>query len=499
MGYACQERFFPLGVSRGLIGSMSDRAESGIRAVRHVSHSGGSGGDRRLYALALALLVMSAGTLYVFGVPPKYLAAILFFLAIAFAALLWGRGSAIVAAITSVIMFGSLFVRSSVPSLRIGLVLVGFIAAGLAMGTLSDRMGAARQKARALAEGKQLLRAVLGTASVGGLAAVLHALMIPPGRAGRLMSVGPFSLTIVLIALLWGRGPSMAAAIASVILVDYLFILPPGRFSVPSRGEGALLFGFIAAGLVVGTLSDRMRAARQEARALAESEQLQRTLLQVISHDLKTPLTTIMGSLHTALDKRLDLEEETCRELQIIAYDQARRLNRLVTGILEIIQLEAGAIRLRREPCRLEDVVDEALSQLRETLGKRQCRIVFPPSLPEVPVDAVLLSQAVANLLDNAARYSPDSSPIEITGIPSGGHVIVDVADRGLGIPASDLERVFEKFYGLRQASAQTNAARGAGLGLAVARGIVEAHGGRIWAEQRHGGGTIIRMSLPLA
>ncbi len=206
-----------------------------------------------------------------------------------------------------------------------------------------------------------------------------------------------------------------------------------------------------------------------------------------------------MGSLHTALDERVDLDEEARRELQSIAYYQARRLNRLVTGILEMTQLEAGVVQLRREPCQLEDVVDEALSQLRETLGKRKCQIVLAPSLPEVSVDAILLSHAVANLLDNAARYSSSTSPIEVIATPSDGHIVVSVADRGPGIPAADLERVFDKFYGLRQSSAQTNSASGAGLGLAVARGIVEAHSGRIWAEQRQGGGTIIRMSLPLA
>lgn len=481
----------------------SKGAEYQVRPIGPARRHAGAAREWSAYLLIAGFVAILAAALNAFGIPLRRPTAILFLLTIVLSGLFWGRWPPIIVAIGGV-LFIDYFLTGppgafSAPSWRETILLSGLLAAGLAVGALSERMSAIRQKVRALAESGQLLKMLLregaGAALVVVLALALNAFRAPPGR---LVVIGPFFLIIGLTALLWGGRPASVAAIVAVIMVDYFFFGRPNDFSAPSPRETALSLGLLAGALLLGTFADHMREARREARRLTQSDRLQRTLLRVISHDLKTPLTTIMGSLQTSLDQRLNLKEETRRELVTIAYDQANRLNRLVTGILEMTQLETGAVGVRREPCQLADVVHEALGQLHETLHEHQCQITLPPSLPAVKADLVLLSHALANLLHNAAKFSPSASPIEITAVVSDGDVMVSVADRGPGIPAGDLDRVFEKFYGLRRSPTQPSSMGGAGLGLAVAKGIVEAHGGRIWAEQREGGGTIIMMSLPL-
>ena len=315
---------------------------------------------------------------------------------------------------------------------------------------------------------------------------------------GQLAVTAPFLLAVVLIAVVWGRGPAIVAALASVILFNYLIIPPAPSFSVPTSEEGILLISLLAVALVLGTLKDRILRVEREVRELAASEKLQKTLLDAISHDLKTPLTAIMGSLNIFLSEGQHLGESDRQELVDVAYDQAKRLDRLVTGVLEMTRLEAGAIRLRREPGQVAEVIREAMAQLREALAERRCRIVIPQGLPSVSMDAVLLSHAFVNILDNAAKFSSMDAPVDVEARAADGHVLIDVADRGVGVLADELDRIFEKFYHRRQSNALQSAASGTGLGLAIAKGIVEAHGGRIWAEQRAGGGTVIKVSLPV-
>ena len=328
------------------------------------------------------------------------------------------------------------------------------------------------------------------------VAVVLYALGVAPGQ---LAVTVPFLLAVVFIAVVWGRGPAIVAALASVILFNYLFIPPAYSFSVPSAEEGLLLISLLAVALVLGTLKDRMLRVEREVRALAASERLQKTILDAISHDLKTPLTTIMGSLNTLLSEGQRLGEGDRQELVVVAYDQAKRLDRLVTGVLEMTRLEAGAIRLRREPGLVADVIQSAVAQLGETLVERRCRIEIPPGLPSVSMDPVLLSHALANVLDNAAKFSSMDTPIDVEAHAADRCVFIGVADRGVGVPADELDRIFEKFYRRMQSDALQGAASGAGLGLAIAKGIVEAHGGRIWAEQRVGGGIVVSVSLPVS
>jgi two-component system sensor histidine kinase KdpD len=343
--------------------------------------------------------------------------------------------------------------------------------------------------------GKQWVLYPLSVFLVMLVAAVLYIAGVAPGQ---LAVTAPFVLAVVFIAVMWGRGPATVAALANVIVFNYLFIPPAFSFSVPTTEEGLLLMSLLAVALVLGTLRDRVRRAEQEVREFGARERLQKTLLDAISHDLKTPLTAIMGSLNIILSEGQGLTAGDRKELMAVMYDQAKRLDRLITGILEMTRLEAGAIRLRREPTQLTDVIEIAMAHLPEMSTERRCRVKVPPGLPLVLIDSVLLSHALANLFDNALKFSPTDAPIEVEARQADGHVLIGVADRGIGVPADELDRVFEKFYRRKQADAVQAAATGTGLGLAVAKGIVEAHGGRIWAEQRRGGGIVVRVSLPV-
>jgi two-component system sensor histidine kinase KdpD len=157
-------------------------------------------------------------------------------------------------------------------------------------------------------------------------------------------------------------------------------------------------------------------------------------------------------------------------------------------------RLESGALRVAQEACDVQDLVGAALAQLTNRLAGRPLIVDVPADLPLVQVDFALMTQALANLIDNALKFSPADAPVEFHACAADGRLEIHVADRGIGIPAEDLERVFDKFYRVQRA----NQAGGTGLGLAIARGIVEAHGGHIRAENRSGGGTLIRLTLSL-
>ncbi len=334
--------------------------------------------------------------------------------------------------------------------------------------------------------------------SIGSIllvSAILYAFRIAPGA---LTVALPFVLAIVVVAVLWGRGPAVIAALVSAVVINLLFVPPSDGFSIPTGDEGLVAVSFLVIALVLGTLKERVGAVEQTNRDLALSQQLQKTLLDTISHDLKTPLTTIIGSLNTLVSERSNLDEQSRLELVTVAYDQANRLNRLVSGVLEMMRLEAGATHLHRAPCSIPELVRDLVTSLRETFGARECRVAVPPELPSLSIDATLLAHALANVLENAAKFSPADAPIDVAARAEDGQVIISVADRGVGVPVAALDHIFEKFYRLRQTALLGPAVAGTGLGLAIAKGVVEAHGGRIWAEPRLGGGTTIQVSLPL-
>jgi two-component system sensor histidine kinase KdpD len=276
-------------------------------------------------------------------------------------------------------------------------------------------------------------------------------------------------------------------------IVGVLGVRPkePGRQL--TAGQRRLLQAFASqASLAI----ERVQLAGQarQIELLQATEQLQNALLNSISHDLRTPLVSITGALSTLSMQDDELHDEDRRSLIDTAYEEAHRLNRLVSNLLDMTRLEAGAMRVARELTDVQDLIGSALGQIENRLTDRNVHVEISPEMPLVPLDFVLIVHALVNLLDNALKYSQDGSPLEIQAQMSDGEVQISVLDRGIGIPAGDLSRVFDKFYRIHRPEHVT----GTGLGLAISKGIVEAHGGRIWAANRPGGGTIVTIAVPL-
>jgi two-component system, OmpR family, sensor histidine kinase KdpD len=231
------------------------------------------------------------------------------------------------------------------------------------------------------------------------------------------------------------------------------------------------------------------------AQILRETEKLQTALLNAVSHDLRTPLVSIIGVLSSLQEEGMNLDESAKQNLVGVAREEAERLNHLITNILDISRIEAGAIKIARHPSDVQELIGAVLEQMGSSVRSRSIQIDIPADIPLVLVDFGLMVQTIINILDNALKYSPAESQIDIKASRSRHEVQIEIADRGIGIPPENLLRVFDKFYRIQQPD---NVA-GTGLGLSICKGIVEANGGRITAENRPGGGTIIRLILPVA
>jgi two-component system sensor histidine kinase KdpD len=236
----------------------------------------------------------------------------------------------------------------------------------------------------------------------------------------------------------------------------------------------------------------RLSDETERAQVQIETERMRSSLLSSVSHDLRTPLAAITGAVSGLLesDKKLDPHSQ---ELLQIAYEEAERLNRLVGNLLDMTRLESGSVEVDKEWQPLEEVIGTTILRLESILQDHPLKTHIPDDLPLVPIDSILIEQVLVNLLENAVKYSPVQSPIDLSAWTEEGEVVVEVADRGTGLKPGDETRIFEKFYRVRPTTIG-----GVGLGLAICRAIVEAHGGRIWAANRSGGGASFRFTLPL-
>ncbi len=257
------------------------------------------------------------------------------------------------------------------------------------------------------------------------------------------------------------------------------------------------LAGQAALALERVTLAERAEREQVE----AEAERLRTALLSSLSHDMRTPLGAITGAASSLLEDRGALSEYARHDLLKAILEESQRMNRLIANLLDMIRVESGALEVQRDWQPLEEIVGVALIRLEERLKGHPVEVRLPPDLPLLWADGLLLEQVFVNLLENAAKYTPEGTPIRISAAPADGQIVVDVADRGPGIPPGEETRVFEKFYrvpaGVDRGGGGTGG--GVGLGLTICRGIITAHGGRIWAEQRPGGGAVFRFAIPVA
>jgi two-component system sensor histidine kinase KdpD len=302
-----------------------------------------------------------------------------------------------------------------------------------------------------------------------------------------------YILAVAFSSLREGYGAAVLTSVLSLICFNFFFIPPEFTFHVADAQYIITFIGLFSVGLIIADLNARTRRQaeaayrrEQQTALLREKEKLQSTLLNSISHDLRTPLVSITGALGSLKEEDSLLSEAARQDMLEAAYEDAERLNRLVGNMLEMSRLEAGSLQLKREYYDIQEIISVAREQLREVLKKREIKADIEPNLPLLSVDLVLFAQVLVNLLDNANKYSPSDKPIEIRAYQNKGLFIIEVADRGIGIPEPELRHIFEKFY----RASSVNGRTGSGLGLSICEGIVELHGGKIHAENRQNGGA---------
>ena len=309
----------------------------------------------------------------------------------------------------------------------------------------------------------------------------------------------------------WERGEAAGAGTGTLPQIGWVFrplVGVRGRAGVAgievdarsAPGEERLVTAMLDQGAVALERA-QLAAVTVENEALRRSDKLRAALLNSISHDLRTPLSTVMGSATTLIDYGASLRPEVASDLLISIREEAERLNRYVGDLLDMTRLEGGALTTRTEWTDARDVLGAAIQRVERRLGLRTLSRDFPAELAVVQVDPGLLEQAIVNVLENAIAYSPDGSPIEVAAYEDRGSVLIAIEDEGPGIPRADIDRIFEKFRRLEEPSDRTpnDRNKGAGLGLSIARGFIEAMGGRIAAASPlfEGRGTRILISLP--
>jgi K+-sensing histidine kinase KdpD len=324
-------------------------------------------------------------------------------------------------------------------------------------------------------------------------------------------------LVTMFCALLWRSGPALWASVIQVICLNYFFIPPYHTLTIADPANWIAFSAFVITAVVVGQLSARAetRAEQAEARRLeieslyrelrkatdeaAEAELLRRSealksaLLDAVTHDLRTPLTSIKASVTTLLSETND---ELLRELLEVIDEEADRLNHFIQGMMDLARLESGTLRLKHSVTTVPDVVEIAVQRAEPLLSKHRVEITLQEELPELRVDAHAISEVLYTLVENAAKYSAAGSLVQISAKQDSNSVKIEVQDEGPGIAAELRSKVFEKFF---RGNATASARPGFGLGLSIAKGIVEAHCGRIWIEpNRDGVGTLICFSLPI-
>jgi two-component system sensor histidine kinase KdpD len=453
--------------------------------------------------------------------------AILYSFAVVCNALLWGRRAAILSAISGALLFDLLFMPAdsgfAVGDLRYliapaGLITVGLIVSKWTITAREHRCGAGLREAdiaslysltKSLAEENELDR-ILDEI----LRHVIRTFRRPvalflPGAApnSRLISPGLVPETSI-AAWVFEHGEEAGCGTAQFPdsriryqpmktwqgVVGVLGVLAGNRKGLLLRNRQELLNAFMNQAALAITRAN-LAGKAQRTELLLDSDKLQKALLNSVSHDLRTPLVSVIGGLNSVLHDSALLDASTQRTLLQTARDEAVGLNRLIQNLLDMTRLEGGAILAKTQPCDVQDVVGAALEQLGEAAHNRPISIQIEPSLPPVPMDHALIVQVLVNLLDNALKYSPFDSPIEIDAALGHDEVRIRIANSGKEIPPQELDRVFDKFY----RGTSTGGARGVGLGLSICKGFVEVHHGRICAEPRPRGGIGITFSLPLA
>jgi two-component system sensor histidine kinase KdpD len=230
--------------------------------------------------------------------------------------------------------------------------------------------------------------------------------------------------------------------------------------------------------------------------ALKQSDELKSALLASVSHDLRTPLTSIRAAVDSLLQEDVEWDKTALREFHVIIREEVERLTRLVQNLLEMARIEAGELKLSREWGSISEIFSNVLERAAPATSSHTIRVVLDEQMPLVSLDPRLIAEALTNLVENAAKYSPPGTEIVLKGKIDGGKLTISVKDQGEGIGPDERERVFDKFY--RGARQRSHTGEGTGMGLAIARGIIEAHAGSIWVESAPGQGSTFSCAIPV-
>ena len=506
----------------------------------------------------LSLMLVAGATLL--GLPARELVSpinlvMLYLLIVVAAAIYLGRGPSIVTAILGVLAFDLFFVPPiftfAVADTQYVLTFAGLLIVGLVISDLTVRL---REQVEVVqrreSETMELYEFSRDLTAAAGFedtlrSAIKHvdqtfhwqaAILLPEGEEMRARASSPnFQLDDSERAVaIWafqhkepaGRGtdtlpavPIRCLPLKTVRGVVGILAVKPTNEDDPLTPEQRRLLESFASQIALAIERALLDEQARQTQLLHATEKLQTALLDSVSHELRTPLVSITGALSSLQEENSHLDEAGRRNLIETAMEEAERLNHLVGNLLDMTRIEAGAIRMRREPCDVQDVIGSALERLTNRLRGRNVTVDIAPTLPLVPMDFALIVQVLVNLLDNALKYSFPDSPIQITVRVVGAALQIQVADRGIGIPREDLTRVFDKFFSVQRPHKaprlvpvdarspqfaqifrvhRPDKAGGIGLGLSICKGIVEAHGGTIDAANRDGGGTLITLNLPL-
>lgn len=484
---------------------------------------------RYLWGIVLVAAATGVSALFAPFISPTNL-VVVYLLSVVIAAIFLGRGPAILASILSVAVFDYFFVppqlTMAVSDTEYILTFFGLLAVSLVISYLTaqvrDQAKAAQRREAQTAALYELGHDLTATVGLEAVAKTIisHisqtfsrevAIFLPEGDQLRLYTASP-GLVVAeneLAVAAWtfehgqlaGRGTDTLPDASMHYqplkttrgVIGVLGVKPASPNSYMSPDQRRTLDAFVNQ-VALAIEGARLAEQARQTELLEATEKLQTALLNSISHDLRTPLVSITGALSSLEETSPALDEEVRRSLIETAREEAERLNRLVGNLLDITRLEAGAMHLHREACDVQELIGSSLEQIGTPLKNRQVKVEIPAKLSLVTLDFVLFSRVLVNVIDNALRYSPPEKPIEIKAHISNHTLEITIADRGEGIPLEDLERIFDKFYRVQR----PDNVSGTGLGLSISKGIVEAHGGSIQAENRRGGGAIFTLRLPL-
>lgn len=323
-----------------------------------------------------------------------------------------------------------------------------------------------------------------------------------------------FLLYILFLATLLGSKPALFASVAAMFCFNYFFLPPIGTLTIADPENLVALIAFLIVAITAGQLSAQAKHRAEEAERLykelqnafekaseaeaaKQSEKLKSALLDAVTHDLRTPLTSIKASVTMLIEENrndaihVTLEPQGRRELLEIINEESDRLNDFVESMVEIAKIEAGEFNLRRTPTEIEEIISAAMSRAGRLTENHRIELNFQKNLPKIPADAKAIAEVIYNLLDNAAKYSPVNSIVTISVKQTEDFLEVAVEDEGKIIPISERDKIFQKFY------RSDKSKKGFGMGLAIVRGIIESHGGKIRVENGKSGNRFV-FEIPL-